>query len=164
MFDFLLSNDFLTIPLLHWLLIAWLIWLLAEQRRLIRLQGPMKRGVLVWEEKLAPEMEGYLRRIKQTVVADHSFIRVEKPLVLIRCPTPFLFNSWPYLGYVDFSEQEPRLQYRASLPALLTLAIACTQIVAIPLVLAFVFINHRMEKRAIREFLEEQSEARRGLR
>lgn len=164
MIDYLIRTEILYIPLLYWLLFAWLVWLIAEQRRLNSMQGPMKRGVLVWEEDLGPEMESYLRRIKGNVVSGPSFIRVEGDQVLIRTPSPFLFNSWPYLGFIDFAEENPRLQYRASLPALLTLAVAATQVVVIPLVLAFVFINHRMEKRAIREFLEEQAEERRGLR
>lgn len=156
MLDFLLDHHLLNISLIYWLLGIWLVWLLIEQRRLINLSGPMKRGIRVWEESLPAGLEPRLRRLKKDIVLEHGFIRVKDQRILVRRPSPFLFNSWPYVGYINLTEDEPHIQYRASLPALLTLALAVVSVFMIPVVLAFFYINHRAERRAILDFLDEQ--------
>lgn len=156
MLDFLLDQNLFNISLIYWLLAIWLIWLLIEQRRLINLSGPMKRGVRIWEESLPSELEHPLRRLKKDIVLEHGFIRVEDQHILVRRPSPFLFNSWPYVGYINLTQDRPRIQFRASLPALLTLALAVVSVFMIPIVLAFFYINHRAERRAILDFLDEQ--------
>lgn len=164
MIDYLLDLNFLNISLLYWLLGGWIIWLLVEQRRMIRFDGPLKRGVPVWEEQMEPEVERFLRRLSGDIVVEHGFIRVNGATRLLRKPNLYWWNSWPYVGYVDFNQERPSLQFRASLPALIALGLPILSVFAIPLVAAFFIVNHRVERRAMHDFIDELLAAQKGQR
>ena len=115
----------LAVPMLGFALL--LIIQAVEATRFIRYDGRMKRGLKVGAEPLPSEMEHFLRHLSNDIT-DHVtavFIKKRGVAVLIQ-PVPRLyyrgFGVW-YVGYVDLSAEQPRIEYRAPISA--TLASNC---------------------------------------
>lgn len=113
----------LAVPMLGFALL--LIIHLVEATRFIQYDGRMKRGLKIAAEPLPSEMEYFLRHLSNDIT-DHVtavFIKKRGVAVLIQ-PVPRLygqgFGGW-YVGYVDLSAEQPRIEYRAPISATLLL-------------------------------------------
>lgn len=160
-----------------WIMIGIFIWGIVDMNYLIRPAGKIKRGVRIWSEPLPPEICDYLRKLAGSMEAGPkassqargiSFIRVEEEKVLVRCQRPKWRTSWPYVGYIDLTKEEPVVEYRASLPTLLLLLPFIVGIFMYPpLLLLFIAMNgfnYYMERNAIMDYLNRRSGRRRSAR
>jgi hypothetical protein len=100
-----------------WLAIClWVYLAFAEARHFIRYDGKTKRGLKVSASRLSGSMEHFLRHLSRGCFEDgtSAFIKKADNTVLIQ-PIPRFFyrgfGVW-YVGYVDLSQDDPRIEYR----------------------------------------------------
>ena len=113
---------------------------------LIRFEGPLKRGVAIWNACLSDDEVQYLHRLTCDIETDAGFFRVNGRAVLIRSSPPW-HTAWPFVGYIDLSAPKPKIEYRTGLPGVLIL---------IPFGLGFILLlglSFLVERNAILKFI-----------
>jgi hypothetical protein len=98
------------------LLGLWLVLAFVEAGRFIQYDGKTKRGLKVGASRLSSDMEHFLHHLSHDCFEDGTtaFIKKENRTVLIQPISGFFyrgFGIW-YVGYVDLSQEEPRIEYR----------------------------------------------------
>lgn len=103
---------------------------IIENLFFVRIGGRMKRGLMVWNQKLCDDAWQFLSTLQEDIVQEvkvglwykkKSFISAREGEVLIRYGDPKQNTSWPILGYVNLSNQEHVLEYR--MPAFMVLLV-----------------------------------------
>jgi hypothetical protein len=83
-----------------------------EAARHVRLEGRMRRGLPVWKEALSEGTVVFLAGLSEDVFDGHGrFIRKQNNNVLVQGIHIAERALVPYIGYIDLSAQEPRIQY-----------------------------------------------------
>ena len=134
-----------------------------ESYNLIRAEGKIKRGYRLWSKPLPDGALEYLSGLSREIVEPpikigfskiSSFIRVENGEAVISYRKPGWRTSWPYVGYVDLTALEPKLEYRIAL-TLHILVLALTYIIPfIPFFVLMMGINFYVETRAIEAYVK----------
>lgn len=89
-------------------------WDMATQKYFTDYQGKIKRGISLWRDTFTPTERRFLEGIQRLEEVDRGFIRSHNREILITEKRRWTGrNSWPYVGYVDLSSPENKLEYRA---------------------------------------------------
>ena len=169
----------LAVPMLGFALL--LLIEAVEATRFIQYDGRMKRGLKIGADPLPSEMEYSLRHLSNDIT-DHvtvAFIKKRGAAVLIQ-PVPRLrYRGLWYVGYIDLSAEQPRIEYRApistlSLPAIILAVttlmwiekLAQGEIVA-PIVFSLclsvlIVVSHATSKAKVRRFIRHVMQTLRG--
>jgi len=102
-------------------LVLYLVLAFVDAHYFIRYDGKTKRGLRVGSSRLSSDMENFLRNLLQDLFEEgtNAFIKKENWAVLIQPIPSFFYRSlgiW-YVGYVDLSREEPRIEYRIPISA-----------------------------------------------
>lgn len=134
-----------------------------ESYYLIRVEGKIKRGYRLWSKPLPDGAFQYLTGLSNDIVEPptktgfskvYSFIRVEDREAIISYRKPNWRTSWPYVGYVDLTAPEPKLEYRIAL-ALHILVLLLTYIIPfIPFLVLMMGINFYVETKSIEAYIK----------
>ena len=172
----------LAVPMLGFALL--LLIEAVEATRFIQYDGRMKRGLKIGADPLPSEMEYFLRHLSNDIT-DHvtvAFIKKRGAAVLIQ-PVPRLrfrgLGVW-YVGYVDLSAEQPRIEYRAPISAtlwLLAIMLGATVLMWIeklaqgkiiaPIVFSLllsvlIVLSHATSKARVRRFIRHAMQTYRG--
>jgi hypothetical protein len=136
--------------------VAYFVWAYLDLVSLTRWSGKIKRGIRVWEEPIPDLTYNFLRSLREDIKDGTSFIRVgQEGAVVFAFPRRFA-TSIPYVGYVDFTKDVPKIQYRSTLPPLLSLIPFIISLVLLPFVAVVLIANHLVLRRAILSFIDKQ--------
>lgn len=106
--------------------LALSVWSLYEQQRFNRFEGSIRRGVRVWAEPLTWEMRQFLENLPDSVRDERRFVRKEGNEVLIGEERGIWSYFWSrrnalrYVGYVNLSAPESRIELRTPLSSLVS--------------------------------------------
>lgn len=104
--------------------LALSLWSLYEQQRFNRFEGNIRRGVRVWAEPLTWETRQFLETLGDSVRDGRWFVRKEGHEVLIGEERNIWSSFWSrrnalrYVGYINLSAPESRIELRAPLSSL----------------------------------------------
>lgn len=156
----------LLIPIILFASILIFMWGILDTSLLIRQGGSkLKRGIKLASKPLEPEFFNFLETLEEEVEEKKQilfkevtvgFIRIHGRERLIHARKSRWRTSWPYIGYIDFRQPTPALEFRASLPMHLFLLPFVITIIFIPFVALFMFFNYRQETKSIEEFIQRQ--------
>ena len=102
------------------------LWGLVEQQRFNRFEGNIRRGVRLWAEPLAWETRQFLETLAGSVRDERWFVRKEGSEVLVGEERGFWSSFWArrnalrYVGYINLSSPESRIELRAPLSSLVS--------------------------------------------
>ena len=119
----------LIIPAFFLLVIPLTVWSIYEQRQFGRVEGAIKRGVMIWAEPLSWEKRAFLESLFELKRYGSGFIRVEGREVLIgeersMWESMGRRNNIPYVGYISLSAPESRLEFRVPVSTLVSTALS----------------------------------------
>ena len=123
-------------------------WSFYEQSRFTRVEGDIKRGLMVWAEPLSWETRQALEALLGTTTYNDGFIRKEGSEVLVAARRSFwqaFFsrrNRLTYVGYVDLRLPQPQLEWRVAWSTLVSLVVG----MAFLLVILFSFFLIPLQK------------------
>jgi len=83
--------------------------------RFIRFEGNLKRGIKLATIPLTPENRQFLESLPRSIQFDNNFIRKEINEVLIVQRPSFSKRGSPWIGYVDLSNFENKVELRGPL-------------------------------------------------
>ncbi len=141
------------------------IWGILDTTFLLKRTGKIKRGIKIWSEPLPATMHTFLENLTDEIIEKRKylffssvvgFILAKNGEVLIQYRRKGWGTSWPYVGYVDLRQTDPRIEYRVSLPMHLVLLPFILSIVAIPFIGVLMGVNYYMERNAILNFVHKQ--------
>ena len=106
-------------------IIGLALWNFFEQRQLGRTEGSLKRGIRVWAEKLSWETCQKLESLPSIIDVEDGFVRKEGREVLITEKLPVISfgqrrRGIRYVGYINLSDPDSRIEFRTALAGLLT--------------------------------------------
>ncbi|MEW6031168.1 MAG: hypothetical protein ACOYZ8_09180 [Chloroflexota bacterium] len=157
--------------------LGFLIFALIDSGRFVEYDREMCRGIKVGSEVLSPDLEFYLRNLSSDVLTNQTtaFIKKRDQIALIQPITGLLHRNlglW-YIGLVDLSAKEIRIDYRAPISGVLGLAIIVCMFVfeaftgspnevlrAIFVLMAMIPIlalGHVHSKRVVRRYIEKNA-------
>lgn len=128
-------------PLFFVAVLGLALWSLYEQSRFTRTEGNTKRGVMVWAEPISWETRDFLETLPPITRYNNGFIRKQGREVLIAEERSFWQTflvrrrQWAYVGYVNLSAPDRRLEFRMPVSTLASLVI----VIPIILIISFGF-------------------------
>lgn len=136
--------------------LACFLWLIIDWFLFLRFGGPLKRGVIVWRERLPQDEVLFFRELSRDIQHDDGFIRTDSKAVIIRATRPMLWRtSWPYVAYIDLLRVKPRIEYRMPWPSLLIMLPFLMHPLGMLFVTGMLLLNHLVEKKTITNFITE---------
>jgi hypothetical protein len=165
--------------------IVLFLWGNIDNYFLTRYGGKLNRGFTIWSGPLKPDEQQFLENLKEDVVdinkkrfgfqtrTKKSFIMVNGKDVLIRFSRMGQRTSWPLVGYVDLSLPKPLMEYRLSLPMLMsTILIMLVHIIvvvvlSVAFVLSWMFetggLGNYLSQKADLYFVRQNSQKQKGV-
>ena len=154
-------------------LIGMAVFSAIDLIRFIQPAGEMKRGIKVGSEMLSKDMASILRGLSTGILRTHrhAFIEKRDQVVLIQPINSIhrTYLGYLYVGVVDLSVKEPRIEYRISYSTSLWLIIlvgtllsmvfngsrteAIRAIFVLLLMVPVLYIAHAVAKRIVREYI-----------
>ncbi|CAG1012850.1 hypothetical protein ANRL4_04760 [Anaerolineae bacterium] len=156
------------------LLLGYVILALIDASHFVEYHEKMKRGIKVGSEKLPTHLEYYLRNLPSDILGNQTtaFIKKRGQIVLIQPITDLLHSNiglW-YIGYVDFSTTEARIDYRAPISAVSGIVIATgififkvfdyfqngilPAILVLIIMIPWLMLGHAHSKKVVRRYIE----------
>ena len=124
-------------------------WGIVYTTLLFRVNGKLKRGFKIKSEPISNQTIYFLKNLNHNIVIRSQlfnsvtdFILVKNNEILIQSRRKYWRTSWIYVGYVDLNQVSPVIEYRVSLPMHLLLIPFILTIIAIPLIIPFMFLNY----------------------
>jgi len=164
-------------------IIPWMIFLLFilgifETYSLVREEGRLRRGFLIWKRRLSKDEFQFLLRFKKDIVVylpvefsrkpfKQGFLLSKRNEILLQFRTQNWQTGWPYIGFVDLQALEPYLEYRAAflmhvIPVGVFFIVSSLNISKTWFVILFIvgmmYLNFSIETKAIDNFLLSQIE------
>jgi hypothetical protein len=150
------------------LVLVFFIWGIIDNYFLTRYVGKLNRGYTIWNQALSEEARQFLSNLKEDTGEINkvgfwrtktSFIIRKDGEALIRYENPVQRTSWPIVFYINLSLADPKIEYRLSLPMLLSLLplVILNNFVGLFLLVAFM-ISSFMEVGGANNFLAKKTE------
>lgn len=173
-----MSIKFIMQEIFPWALFFSFILGTFETILLIRENGRLRRGFLIWKRRLSKDEIQFLLKVKKNIVVylpvefslkpfKQGFLLSRKNEILIQFRTPKWRTGWPYVGFVNLGALEPCLEYRAAFLMhvifigvffiVSSLDISKTWFV-FPFITGLMYLNFSIETKAIDNFLLSQVE------
>lgn len=173
-----MSTKFILQEIFPWALILFFILGTLETFLLIRENGKLRRGFLVWKRRLSKDEIRFLLKVKKNIVVylpvefslkplQQGFLLSKKNEILLQFRTPRWRTGWPYVGFVNLQALEPCLEYRAAflmhvVPIGLFFIVSSLDIsktwLVFPFITGLMYLNFSIETKAIDKFLLSQIE------
>ena len=174
----MMSVKFMLYEVVPWIIFLLFILGILETNSLVREEGKLRRGLLIWKRRLSEDEYKFLSKVKKNIVVylpvafsrkpfKQGFLLSKKSEILLQFRTQNWRTGWPYVGFVDLQALEPYLEYRAAflmhvIPIGVFFVVSSLNISETWFVILFVvglmYLNFSVETKAIDNFLLSQIE------
>jgi len=144
----------------YWgILLAVFVWGVIDIVQITNYKGEIKRGIKIWSKPLSNEVRQYLIRLTNDYVDENflsihqSFVRVKSQEILVSYKSWILATPFQYVGYVNLSLPNSRLEFRSSLPLHLFVVLLALNVWLIPVILIILLVSFISETMGVQRIL-----------